>query len=54
MWGEVNVGGLKLRKQQRRLARRVAAFLAHGANPVQNPGKESPPMLMHRPGSNRK
>lgn len=48
------MGGLKRRKQLRRLQRRLAAFLDHGPNPVRNPGKESPPMLMHRPGSNKK
>lgn len=43
------------RKQAARLARRQAAYDAHGKNPAQNPSNSSGTGHdMHRPGSNKK
>jgi len=48
------MGGIKGRKMRKRLARRLKAFQEHGSRPNKNPGKETPPMEMHQPGSNKK
>lgn len=47
------MGGIKRRKMLKRLLARQKAFDAHGAFPVNNPGKTVPPMEMHRPGGKR-
>ena len=50
------MGGIKLSKQKRRLARRVKAFENIGNVASQNPGKQSAGNyhVMRKPGSNTK
>lgn len=48
------MGGIKGAKQKKRRERRQKAFDEHGSVPHKNPGKETPPMVLHRPGSNKK
>lgn len=48
------MGGVKLRKVLKRKNARRDEFDRHDEYPNRNPGKVTPPMRMHRPGSNNK
>jgi hypothetical protein len=50
------MGGLKKRKVEKRLARRIKAFESIGNMQTQNPGKQQGANfhIMHRPGSGKR
>jgi hypothetical protein len=48
------MGGVKKRKADKRLARRVRAWEQHGETPMANPGKANGQHRMHKPGSRNK